>query len=225
MLFTRLFSTKREAYSILKLPIKYSYLNPIALRENSEAAWKAYRSWFFSEKSTRIQELELEIRRKPGYQNWSADFSGESVASLSAWFQTAVHTRKPTRAEITWIFQNILPGPGRDAALQYMLSEKTASLCFDIGMYLGDAAISTNPLLKWKKIEGKQAWAGMMAITGELRHKPNRRRDKNFPIEPVSRVRVIAARIVEDSNKNESGSANLREMFEVILNTFEPADR
>ncbi len=216
MLFTKLFSSQLDPYPIIKLPIKYSYLNPAILSENSKETWAAYKKWFLNIKDERIIELALEIQRTSDYSGWSADHTIESIASLSAWFPKVIGSRRPTSAEKAWILQNVPHGPGRNMSLKYQLNEKTLSLCFDVGIYIGETVIKHNPTLKWKQLQGQHLWAGMLAITGELRHDPSFKPQKNFPREPFSMVRAVAIQIIEGVQ-----IASVQDVFNIIYRTYE----
>lgn len=216
MLFTRFFRKGADPYRLVKLPIKYSWLNPSILAENTVDDWKRYKSWFFEVKSDRILELEREVQRMPGFQVWQADFSRASIASLSDWFAMAVGSRPPTRAERKWILEHIPNDTGREMSLKYQIDEKTISLCSDIGMYLGDTLINHNPELKWKQLKGRHMWACLMAISGELRHDPAFKPSKNFPSQLMGRATVVASCAIEDPENERT----LIALFDTTLGTY-----
>lgn len=92
---------------------------------------KAYVQWFQEITPERIEQLEATVQSSPGFENWRADFSPDSLDGLGKWFATQIETRPRTQEEID-AFNARAPLPINSSDSQ--LTNRTFSLAMDIGM-------------------------------------------------------------------------------------------
>jgi hypothetical protein len=123
--------------------------NFIVFASSTQEEAKEFYNWFITSIPSRIQELELAIQTTLDGKNTNIplDKSPKSLEFLDTWFTTIVETQKPStefideyRREMGVYAQN----------LEWILSNKTLSLCFDLGIYLGEVFIFNHSQLKWK---------------------------------------------------------------------------
>lgn len=96
---------------------------------------KAYFAWFMSERLSRVAVLETEVRKHPGMEEWSADFSPQSLAALGEWFAATVAIRKLATPFVP------ANGPAGMPATEWELAGETFTRCFDVGIYLGEVLV------------------------------------------------------------------------------------
>ncbi len=111
---------------------------------------KQYLEWFLDSKKDRLVILQTEVQKN--YPAWKIDFTKPSFHVLYEWFERQVSYRDTTQDEKdaaanqiakTPQFINLIPVPN------VTFSYETVSLCFDFGIYFGEALISGLPSLAW----------------------------------------------------------------------------
>jgi hypothetical protein len=119
----------------------------------------------------RIEELEREVRRSGGPADWRPDFTPLSLELLYRWFSTQIRIRD-RRAPAT--------DPGRtvyDLArdLDVVFTDRTESLCYDVGMYLGESMIAACPGARWgQSLKNRRASDyGEVVVRGPGRERVN----------------------------------------------------
>lgn len=108
-----------------------------------------------------LDELIQTVWQTPRYEQWSADFSRESLDALGEWFAAWIRSVETVK----------------DAAVGDMSDEEKA-LAVAVGMYYGEVAVRNNPQLGWHQLKGnkKQADFGQPVISdsGKLPTNPVR---------------------------------------------------
>ena len=118
----------------------------LTFHEKTKPELKRYYEWFMGEIPGRIRVLETFVREDPFYSNWSADYSRESLIGLGEWFVGQIGIRSAGRDEVETIRKSLkFPVDIPD----WDLDPKTISLCFDIGMYLGEVILRNKESAHW----------------------------------------------------------------------------
>ncbi|MFB0537485.1 MAG: hypothetical protein ACETWR_21170 [Anaerolineae bacterium] len=112
-----------------------------------------YFNWFMEQIPVRIKVLEQAVQSTPGYKDWKADYTPESLERLGRWFYEHVETRKRTKEEREEIYSQA-PAWFRSVEIQdWNLTDRTFSLAMDIGMYLSRVFEKNVPELKWEMVK------------------------------------------------------------------------
>ena len=199
-LLQRTGGNRTSSYKLIKPPY------PLRFREMDRAKAREYFSWFQNQISTRCQVLTEYVHTFIDYGNWESNFTVNSLDLLGEWLCKHVTTRKRSQEEMGSIYSY---SPEWFKSIQvpdYDLSISSASLCIDIGMYLGQVMILTISGLHWKLIT-----------------KPIRSIDFQQPVligqgkvafNPVRLVMVYAYGCIDGTR----GSEGLREIYEIWSN-------
>lgn len=118
----------------------------LQFREMSKQELRAYFKWFQGAMPERIEELASAVKSSPGYEDWKADFSPNSLNAIGEWFATQIEVRPRTHEEIDE-FNAKVPYPIEQPDTE--LTNRTFSLAMDIGMYLSQVFLRNHPTLKW----------------------------------------------------------------------------
>ncbi len=108
-----------------------------------------YYSWFMASMDERITGLSTIVRSTVGFENWSPDYSPDSLKALGKWFQVQIETRRRTTDEINAIYDN---SPDWFRAVDVEANEltnKTFSIAMDVGMYFGQVVIRSCTGARW----------------------------------------------------------------------------
>jgi hypothetical protein len=127
---------------------------------------KEFYQWFMASLPYCIEELMQLVANTPGFENWDADDSPNSLDGLGAWFATKVRKREFTSEEIEAIKSKLM------TPIEFVtwdLTDETKSLALYVGMYYGEVALKNNPLLKWEQLLGSKKFAdyGQPILNGE----------------------------------------------------------
>jgi hypothetical protein len=129
-------------YAIIQPPFRLEF------REMPRKDLKAYFNWFLGQITERVAVMEREVTTTPGFSNWRADRTPESLVALGEWFAEQVETRPRTTEEIAEIrAASSFPMPIPDEEL----TNRTFSLAMDIGMHLSQVFLTKYPFLKWEQ--------------------------------------------------------------------------
>jgi hypothetical protein len=112
----------------------------------------AYYIWFRQITPERISLLENAVIRTRGYHDWRADYSPVSLSPLGTWFVGEVATRPRAAKEKDELCAGGPAWFGLAAVEDWELTDKTFSLCLDIGMYLGEVLVRNIPEVNWRLI-------------------------------------------------------------------------
>lgn len=109
-----------------------------------------YFKWYISIKNERILILEQAVNSTQGFEAWNADLSIESLKKLQMWFDKVVEKRAVTDEEkkrhmsqFTEKWQKVIE------PLEWVVTDKTRSICHDVGIYFAEILIKNNPHLSW----------------------------------------------------------------------------
>lgn len=129
-----------STYRTIQLPFTLNF------REMSKKELKADFQWFQEIMPERVAELTSAVKSSPGYEDWKADFSPNSLNAIGEWFTTQMEVRLLTQGEIDE-FNAKVPYPIEQPDTE--LTNRTFSLAIDIGMYLSQVFLKNHPTLKW----------------------------------------------------------------------------
>ncbi|KGW18140.1 hypothetical protein X896_6230 [Burkholderia pseudomallei ABCPW 1] len=130
-----------------------------------KAELKEFYESFMSNLPYCIEELMQLVRSTPKFEDWSADYSIESLEDLGVWYAGKVEKRALTPSEI----QSIQKEMTRPVEIQnWVLTDETMALAVRIGMYYGEVALKNNSLLNWQQQMGSKKLAdfGQPVIVG-----------------------------------------------------------
>ena len=133
-------------YSLIKIP---SFASKNIYTFSKEEA-KEYYKWFKSIKNDRVQILKSDVQKI--YPEWKADYSRNSLIKLYEWFESKVTNRKMINEEREEIEKQVNETTllvGVVEIPETTLTDETVSICFDIGIYLGDVVIFNIDGTKW----------------------------------------------------------------------------
>lgn len=154
---------------------------------------------FILDKPYCLDELIQAVWQTRGYENWSADFSPESIDILAEWFASRIHKARMS-SKVSEIENDSVSGPADSRALN--LSKEEMSLAVLVGMYYGEVAVRNNPELSWSQLKGnkKQADYGRPVISAS----------GTLPTNPVRVAHAFACAVVDGSKT----SGRLRETYD-----------
>lgn len=133
-------------YPLIKIP---AFVNKDIYTFSKEEA-KEYFKWFTSIKSERLRILESKVQEM--YPEWKLDFTRNSLINLYEWFGKKVIYRNINEEEKEEIKKQISKTPllvGVIDIPETTFTDETVSICFDIGVYMGDALIFNVLGTKW----------------------------------------------------------------------------
>jgi len=151
---------------------------------------KEFYQWFMTSLPYCIEELMQLIENTPGFENWKADDSPDSLDGLGAWFFMKAKKRDYTQEEIKSIKKSF-ESKGEMDFSAWDLTDETKSLALYVGMYYGEVALKNHSLLNWEQCLGSKKIAdyGQPIITG----------NGFVPINPVRVAHSIAFGFVDGS--------------------------
>lgn len=146
----------------------YSIVQPLSnldLPRMSSRELADYQSWFREMIPVRIEEMRKAVSETDGFESWLPDLTPKSLEVLGDWFASQVASRK-TSAEEQNELQAQLSFPIDISDEE--LTNRTFSLAFDVGMYLGEVVRETVSGAPWKQVNGDKKFAdyGQMVIEG-----------------------------------------------------------
>lgn len=123
------------------------------LTQMSKSDLREFYEWFTCNMSRRVVCLERAVTTTPGYENWIADFSPESLDSLGNWFASVAESRPLTMAEIEERKQRapMLLDFSKDH-----ITSLTLAIAFDVGIYLGMVFSNNLGSLRWSQKFGSK---------------------------------------------------------------------
>jgi len=171
---------------------------------------KEFYQWFMTSLPYCIEELMQLVANTPGFENWNADDSPNSLNGLGAWFATKVKKREFAPDEVEAI-KNKLMRPVKFSA--WDLTDETKSLALYVGMYYGEVALKNNPLLKWEQLLSSKKFAdyGQPILNGV----------GVVPINPVRVAHSIAYGFVDGAKDGKE----LRKAYDCWSNLVMPVSK
>ncbi|MFO7697602.1 MAG: hypothetical protein R6X16_10670 [Anaerolineae bacterium] len=191
-------------YNEIELPF-YGSVVDLSLAEA-----RRYASWYHEQTPVRIAILEAAVRSTPGYEDWRADGTPDSLRVLGKWFSERVERRELTEQEIA--NARIKAGERFAACVEtWVLTRRTLSLAYDIGMYLGAVMVRAMPHLRWTLVEKGKRNADYHQPVLVASGYP-------VPMNPVTLVRVLASGIADGT----WGVKRLYELYDIWLDQLKP---
>lgn len=145
-------------YNLIRPPLR-----TLKFEEMSRKELKDYKQWFLEAVPQRVEELTRGVTNSSGFEDWKPDKTPDSLNSLGDWLRTQVKTRSHTQEE--W---DKIPLHVREWSADGELTDRTISLCMDVGMYLSQVFLCNNPTLKWGQTFGSKRFIdyGQPALIG-----------------------------------------------------------
>ena len=130
------------SYTVIQPPFSLDF------RTMSRPELLAYFNWFLKELPQRVIELEKAVRATNGYATGSSDMHPNSLNLLGEWFERQVEVRLRTddeREKIAASSSLPIEIPKEE------LTNRTFSLAYDIGIYLGETFRKNYEFLNWEQ--------------------------------------------------------------------------
>lgn len=191
----------------------YKIIQPpftLRFREMSKKELKGYFAWFQNILPQRLDELTHEVQQTPGFEEWQADYTPESLDRLGHWFALQVETRPRTKEEIQEI-------EGRSAypidVPNEELTNQAFSLAMDTSMYLSLVFLKKYPSLRWDQVFGnkKNVDYGQPVLVG-------------FGAMPFNPVRMLVTFAYGVASKRKTGK-RLRELYDIWTKMIREGDK
>lgn len=174
-------------YPLVQIP---SFANKSFFDFSKEEA-REYFQWYLHVRNERQSILKLQINLI--FNSWQANYSRESLEVLYEWVSKMVAYREMTKEEKnavqyqiseTPLYNDIIPIPDKTFTVE------TVSICFDIGIYFGEALIFNNSNVKWlQKLSSKNYIDYAQPLIGK--------NESKVPINPRRIAESIAQRILD----------------------------
>jgi hypothetical protein len=133
-------------YNLIQPPYKLNF----KLMDRKQA--NEFSNWFITQIPERITELTRYVKSTPGFENWDANLSPNSLDDLGTWFYSHVQTRPRSKQETEAIYSNS-PGWFKQIEIpDYDISGLTISICIDIGMYICQILLMNMQGLRWEVV-------------------------------------------------------------------------
>lgn len=156
---------------------------------------KEYLQWFLAIKPERLKILETQVQQV--YPEWKLDYTRTSFYKLYEWFKGQIAYRPMNEEEklevkkqlsTTPLLAEVIPIP------QTTFTEQTVTICFDIGVYVGEALIFNIPELKWvQKLNSTNYIDYAQPVIAK--------KDRKVPVNPRRALEGIARRVLDDDVK------------------------
>ena len=201
---------KNTRNSIIRPRTNYSQNSGVFL-EMDKNKIKEFYQWFMESLPYCIEELMQMVVNTPGFEEWNADDSPNSLNELGAWFARKVEKQDFTLEEIEAIKSKQVK-PTNFATWE--LTDETKSLALYVGMYYGEVAIKNSPLLSWTQLLGSRKLAdyGQPVLGGA----------GVVPINPVRVAHSIACGFIDNGTRD---GMDLRKAYDYWEKLVMPALR
>jgi hypothetical protein len=181
-------------YEIIRPPFTLEY------QTMSKKELATYMKWFFDVLDSRIVILQEAVRSTPGFSDWVADRTVNSLNDLGRWLVKTLSTRPRTAREMEAAQSG---GPHETAIQDYELTNQTFSLAFDVGMYFSQVLLANNPTLRWEQGKGSRRFVDFgQPVLVEF---------TSAPFNPVRMMVTFAYAAVSGERNDES----LRALYEI----------
>ena len=181
-------------YNIVRPPCSLDF------RELSKKELQDYFDWFMDAIPLRVDELTSAVRQSPGFEDWHAFNTPESLDDLGEWLATHVETRPRTREELEEM-RSGLAFPIDVPTVE--LTNQTFSLAMDTGMYLSQVFLHNHPSLRWTQaLRGKKYVDYGQPVLVEF---------ATGPFNPVRMMVTLAYGVV----RRTRNGGRLRELYEI----------
>jgi hypothetical protein len=135
-------------YEIIQPPfsLDYKIMTKKELRELYE--------WYINIIPERIKILTKAVNTTKNFEDWKADYTPKSLLKLGEWLSLIGEKEKMSEKKINVIKKNLADKYKSIDFDDTELTEKTISICMDIGMYMSQIFLKNNPILKWQLMLG-----------------------------------------------------------------------
>ncbi len=184
-------------YELVQFPFegKFSDLS----KEDSQRVFE----WFLKAIPERLDFLFAVIKNEDKNLYKQLDYSQKSLIYIGEWLSRHVHKRNRTREEIRKEYENLNPKfKGHLEIEDWVLSDETISLCFDVGIYFSKVFQR-----KFKDVK----WSYYTKPKNDIDVNKPILRGFKIPLNPFNIVLVFASKVVD---KNQ-GSQYLYNLFEI----------
>lgn len=181
------------SYRIIQPPFTLKF------REMKKEELKAYFEWFQGVLPKRLDELKGAVQRTPGFEEWQADLTPNSLDLLGEWFSAQVETRLRGRNEIQEIGDRSLFPVGIP---EEDLTNRAFSISMDVGMYLSQVFLKNHSSLHWEQSfrNKKEVDYGQPVLVGF----------GAVPFNPVRMLVTLAYGLVN----NQKSAKSLRDLYD-----------
>ena len=163
---------------------------------------RAYFVWFIKNIPNRLTELACAVRHNNG-DAIELDYSRDSLLGLGSWFGRHISTMKLTVGRVAELRATV-PSWAAYLVADWDLSNETASLCADVGIYLGRTLQRYHPELAWDYVRKPRRAADIhQPVLIGFRHR--------MYLNPVRIMSVIAYKAIDGIPAGEE----LTEAFDV----------
>jgi hypothetical protein len=137
----------------------------IDFRKISKAEIRDYFQNFVDTIPRQIQALEIAVTTEPGFENWRADETPDSLLSLGQWMAKQVQTRSRSPEELNAIRAQLSI---KVPVANWELTDQTFLHATRVGIYLGQVLASRRPGMRWsyKDKPRNEADYGHPVLTG-----------------------------------------------------------
>jgi hypothetical protein len=189
---------RMDEYSIIAPPFTLKF------REMIKKELEDYNRWFLSQILERIVILEKAVQSTQGFEDWKADYRPESLDKLGEWFAGQVTKRRRTEEETKEIYAKAPDWFKAVEISDWELTNRTFSIAIDIGMYVSQVFLKSNPSLSWEHTtKGSKRWVdyGQPVLKG-------------FGADVFNPTRMIVTLAYGIAHGKKSGTS-LRELYEI----------
>lgn len=186
-------------YNVIEFPFTDSHF------EMPKKQLRAYLKWFVEQITGRIIELNRVVTTTTGYEGWKADYSPESLKTLSEWFMQEVKENvqalKAKKVDAAMDSDKI---PVDIRYFRALGGYRSESLCFDVGIYIYKMLITNvKPDIEWVQDLASRRNVDFGQPLLKLSEHVN-------PRNPVRMVRVKALRFID------GGSDRMTDTYEML---------
>lgn len=194
-------------YPLIKTPI-FSTKDFIDFTKDEA---KEYFQWFLSTKDERIKILEAHAQLL--YPQWKADHTKFSLIELYQWFKGQIAYRAMSDEEkqaikvqlsTTPLLANVIPIP------EATFTDTTVTICFDVGIYLGQTLIRHDESLTWTYVmkPSRYIYFAQPVIA---------KKEVRVHLNPRAVIEVLAGKILDNDITKPN---NLEQLFNVWKEIF-----
>ncbi len=139
----------------------YEVIQPpftLKFEEMPKKELRSYFQWYLNSIPDRIKVLTAAVQQTPAFEEWTADYSPESLNRLGEWLADQVEKRERTQAEIEEEIRKVgtsFPRP-QDVVGTHILTIRSLSIAMDVGMYLSQVFQTNHPSLRWDQPFGSK---------------------------------------------------------------------
>jgi hypothetical protein len=190
------FFVKKYKYNLVQPPYKLDF----SLMDRNQA--REFFTWYKSQIPLRVDELTRYVNATPGFENWKADYSPNSLDLLGEWFYRKIETRQQSEQENAGKFAIIAFWFRQFLMVDDDLSFFTLSLCIDVGMYMAQVLLGNVDGLRWGMIKSPKSNVDFQ--------RPVLQGRKKMAFSPIQLITVYAYGVISGTKKPR----DLRDLYD-----------